>query len=465
MRSSLKKKDFISLGIVAFLILTLVLSLDLVKKTQLYLTEALGSKANIVVDHAVDQGPIIPFWQNLSQGGEEKEPFKAIIPEISNLKPAYIRIDHIYDFYDVVYRENGLLKFDWSKLDSVVDDILKTGAKPFLALSYMPQVISSGGITDQPQNWKEWQLVVQKTIEHFSGQQGRGLENVYYEVWNEPDLFGQWKMDGRKDYRLLYTYAAKGAALAQNTLPFKIGGPGTTAPYQIWVDDFWGYLRANSVRIDFYSWHRYSEDPQKFLDDANHVDNWLFSRGASVLEKVITEWGSDSEISLHHDGSFDAAHLVATTRQLIQRVDRAFIFEIKDGPNPDGQKLWGRWGFLTNEIAGPVEKKPKYFALQLLNEMNGHRLSLSGEGTWVSGFSVKDGPKTKVILVNFDQEEHHMETVPLTINNLENGNYSFREEFLIGPGKISSEIATDGTLKKEILLTPNNVVLVTLEKI
>lgn len=461
----MKKKDFVSLGVILFLVFTLVFSLDLVKKTQVFLSEALGDPADIIVDASFNQGPIAPFWQSLAQGGEEKEPFKNIPSELAELKPAYIRIDHLYDFYDVVSRgEDGRLKYNWTQLDSVVDDILKAGAKPFFSLSYMPAAISSGEVTDPPAEWGQWQEVVQKTIEQYSGRQGKNLENVYYEVWNEPDLFGQWKIDSRKDYRLLYAYASRGASQAQNVRPFKIGGPATTAPYNNWIKNFLGYVRENNLRVDFYSWHRYSQDPKKFLEDINQVDDLLFKSRGGLLEKVLSEWGSDAELSPNHDSSFDAAHLVAVTRQLIQRLDWAFIFEVKDGPSASGQKFWGRWGLLTHEAAGQVEKKPKFFALKLLNQMGGERLRLAGEGSWVSGFAAKDGAKIKIILVNFDREERHSELVPLTIKNLEAGNYFYQQEFLLGLTKSSNEVVTEGQLKKEIFLSPNNIVLVELEK-
>lgn len=461
----LSKKKILSLFFLLIILLVLPFSLSLVKKVQYYLSEALGQPANIVVDVSIDQGPLTPIWQALAQGGEEKNPFDNIIKEIVPLKPKYIRIDHIYDFYDVVRKENEKLTFNWEQLDKIVAQIRQTGAIPFFSLSYMPPVIAQNGdITAPPINWNDWSVVVQQTIQYYSGKNGRNLTNVAYEVWNEPDLFGDWKIGGEKDYRLLYKYAVWGANQTKNTNPFKIGGPAITAPYKTWVDGFLDYVKENNLRIDFYSWHRYSLSPEKFLEDINAVDTWLFQNAGLSLEKYLTEWGSVSENSLYHDGNFDAAHLVATVRQLIHRVDLAFIFEIKDGLSPEGKKYWGRWGLLTHEKAGPVEKKPKYFALQLLNKMTGTRILLEGEGTWVTGFATKEENKIKVILVNFDQNGGHFESVPLTIKNLENGTYSYRENFLIGAKRNSTEVITNGSLKKEIPLPANNIVLIELTK-
>src|SRR5690606_5022795 len=128
-------------------------------------------------------------WRNLAQGGEDHNWRIGNLTEpVKTLKPEYIRIDHVYDFYDIVQGTPGNITFDWTKFDLIIDDILATGAKPYIALSYMPPAISSGDILAYPVHWSDWQLVVQKTIEHLSGT--RKISDVYYEVWNEPDLFG-----------------------------------------------------------------------------------------------------------------------------------------------------------------------------------------------------------------------------------------------------------------------------------
>jgi beta-xylosidase len=465
-KKSLGKKEIFSFFILLFLLISLTLSLNLIQKVQIYLGRAFGKPANIIVDVSVNQGPIMPIWQALAQGGEEQNPFDQIIQETRTLQPKYIRIDHLYDTYVNIKKENNQITFDWTQLDQIVNQILQTGAIPFFSLSYMPPAIAQDGeITNPPANWHDWLVVVRETIEHYSGRQQRNLQNVIYEVWNEPDLFGNWKVGRGKNYCLLYHHAAIGASEAQNTNSFKIGGPSTTAPYQAWVDEFLDYVVKNNLRLDFYSWHRYSLDPQDFLEGVDNIDSWLFKNAGYSLEKYITEWGSYSENSPLHDGFFDAAHLVATTRQLIQRVDLAFSFEIKDGPDPAGKQYWGRWGLLTHETAGPITKKPRYYALNLLNRMVGRRLRLEGEGTWVTGFAAREGNRIKIILANLDRQGSNSEKVPVTFENLEDGQYQYQTTFLAGPGQKSVETAVNGTLSKEVILSANNVVVIELAKI
>ncbi len=122
-----------------------------------------------------------------------------VIPQISELYPKYIRIDNLYDFYNVVSRnDKGELILNFEKLDQTVCDIYATGAKPFFSLGYIPETISEdGSLIGKPKNWQEWSFLVQKTVERYSGRKtvlscGAMYDfwrtDIYYEVWNEPDL-------------------------------------------------------------------------------------------------------------------------------------------------------------------------------------------------------------------------------------------------------------------------------------
>lgn len=444
-----------------FFIASLPFLILAVQNAQRYLSQAEEVPANIKVETKTSLGPLPQVWRALAQGGEERgQRLSNLTSAISPLAPRYLRIDHLYDFYDVVSKDsNGKLFFDFSRLDQVVNDILSIGAKPFLSLSYMPPAISQGDITDLPLNWLDWQEVVQKTIEHYSGKTEQNITDVIYEVWNEPDLFGQWKMAGEKDYRLLYLYASRGAAQASNINAFKIGGPATTSFYKNWLEEFIKYVYQRGLRLDFFSWHKYAFSPTAFIEDINFIDSLLTRHGGSyLLPKYITEWGSIPENSTVHDTNFDAAHTVAVLRQIFDRVDLAFAFEMKDGRSPTGERFWGRWGLLTHESTGLV-KKPRYFALALLAKMTGERLKTDGEGTFVSGFAAKDGQNIRLILTNFDQQGRHSESVPITFTGLEPGEYLLRQTGLDGKTTVSEETVSADSLTKIIFLPANSVVL------
>lgn len=454
---------FGALGMVV-LVVGVMLAVSQIQVIREFFGQASGEPANIIVDTQAVLGPMPRPWRNLAQGGEAFDwRLEPLVPKVKALKPEYIRIDHIYDFYDIVKGTPGNLTFDFSKMDPVIDDILATGAKPYIALTYMPPAIASGDIVSAPKNWADWQLVVQKTIEHYSGT--KGISDIYYEVWNEPDLFGDWKYYGEKNYLTMYSYSARGAANARGVKPFKLGGPGITALYKNWFNALAKHAIANNLRLDFFSWHRYNLDLDQYKKDMTEARTWLaeYPQLEPTMELHITEWGHDSNVHPGYDSGYGAAHTVAGAIEMVGIVQRAFMFEIQDGPDPAGQTYWGRWGMFTAQKAGAVAK-PRYFALQLLDSIGDQRLSLQGKGYWVKGLAARNAAgNAEVILANYDRTAKHVETVPVTFTNILPGTYSVSKKFLSGQLTTEKVATTEAALRINVAMPINSVAKIELK--
>lgn len=409
-----------------------------------YVVGAEGRLSAITIDTERVLGPLQKNWQVLSQGGDNLRGFmNGAEDKLKVLGLRYIRVDHIYDEFEVVSREGGKVVYSWSKLDSLVNQITGVGAKPFFSLSYMPPSIASGGdIFSEPSDWNEWSELVQKTIEHYSGD--LGIEDVYYEVWNEPDLFGKWKIGGKKDYRTLYSFAVQGASSAKNVKPFKIGGTATTELYKDWMDGFFSYVLQNRLRLDFFSWHRYDLDLQKYADDVKSTEAWIDRYPFFIqTERIVSEIGPNSEMGRENDTKVGAAHLVAVAREFMPKVKYGFNFAIT-----------GNWGIIN---------KPRYEAISYLSKLGDYRLPVSGEGTWVRAIAAKSGEKYQAVLVNYDAKNVHNEVVPVTFLNLKNTNYRFSIEML-GGAKQTSSVATSGAIwQTSIPMPPNSVAFLEME--
>ena len=585
---------------------------------------------NILVEADSPPSSLPRVWQYLAQGGEEAESMlDDIASELKALKPTYIRIDYIFNFYDVVGgQNNGRMTFNWNKLDQRVQDILNTGAKPLLSLSYMPQVltlnavrdpsfeegisgyiynppgakvtmtrVSSGyegsfslkldnsagtakgyyfveagnkdgnlndnidvrydwsvfvradtpsqesvgltwhygpetyfaasgdwqkilvngkigpeqyfsrwyvivppgktiyidnleltanpynGIYDPtpPSYWSDWQTVVRETIEHYSGKDQKNLTDVYYEVWNEPQVFGGWSIDGStlNDYRLIYKYAAQGAQEAQeaqNVNSFKFGGPSSVVADQGWMTTFFKFVQENNLRCDFISWHTYTDDPSAMARDVDNIDSWKAPfPNVTNAEKLITEWGPFAGMPPENDNEFSAAYSVVALRNLLEKNVKPFVFEIKDGPS--NVECWGRWGMITHEKFGK-HKKAEYNAFKALSLLKSNRISLTGENSFVKGIASRDDDGSlALVLANYDKNKSHAEEISLNISDLPNGNYTF-QEYLIDAthsnycqNPISEEltqivneqvVVTQNSLNRKIAMGPNNVILIML---
>ncbi len=439
------------------------------QKLFLLWSEATGVEASLVVNTQTRLPGAGRPWAHLAQGGEDLSGnmIAPVVNQTKILSPQTIRIDHIYDGYDVVSRAgSGQLMFNFSRLDEVVNSIRQTGAAPMLSLSYMPAAISSGDIVDKPRDWNEWALTVQKTIEHYSG--SLNIPNMGYEVWNEPDLFGGWKTYGDKNYLELYEWAALGAGRAKVKQAFIFGGPATTGAYEDWTRKLLDLAARKNLRLDFLSWHRYSLNIADYENDRTLVRRILnqYPRFAGNTQLYITEFGPNSETHPINDSATAAAHLISVIRDGLGEVDRFYTFEIVDGKDPEGKKLWGRWGLLTHPNSG-LEVKPRYRALQMLNRLEGDRLAVAGEGSWVKAMATVAADGTiKVMVVNYDQYNRHMETAPLLFVGLTPGNYRAERTVLGGEARTEAVSAgTDGGLKLLLELPPQTVMLVELSPV
>ncbi|OGD83311.1 hypothetical protein A2572_03570 [Candidatus Collierbacteria bacterium RIFOXYD1_FULL_40_9] len=429
-----------------------------------YVGRASGVAANLKVNAVGILGKTPMPWRNLAQGGEEpKEMLAGVVPQVKALRPEYIRLDHIYDAFKVVDKKDGQIVYNWTGLDEAVRVILSTGAKPFLSLSYMPTAIGTGDMISAAADWNEWGSVVQATIEHYSGRGNMNIDGVIYEVWNEPDLFGSFKTYGDKNYLDMYAVSARAAMRARNVNSFEIGGPATTALYQNWVERLIKFVDASNLRMDFVSWHKYTYDVEQFEKDAKQARAWAEKIPALInLKYYVTEWGQNSENDKTYDTKMGAIHTIAGSRAMMGTIDRAFVFEIKDGPG--NEKYWSRWGMMTHEKFGAPEKKPRYHAIDFLNSLGNTRLSLSGEGSWVKGVAtLDDSGNIKLMVFNYDEKGIKTESVPVLFENLPSGNFKYTRRDFLGQSRTQQVATSEASWRTTELIGPNSAAMITLE--
>lgn len=462
-------KYHVLLIILVFLICLVIFPLSLFFSFQ-YFSKATDIKAAIFIDTNQSLGPMRPIWKSYVQGGGQTiSPF---VNKIQTLEPRYIRIDHIFDAFDVVSRDTiGKLQFKWDKLDAEVCSLYKTGAKPFFVLGYMPSALSTtGSLVDPPTKWEEWSLLVQKTIEHYSGKntilcgtvKGQQLSDIYYEVWNEPDLntFGKWSMGNiKKDYTILYKASVTGANQAQNVWHFSIGGPALSSLFPTSLTLFLDSVTQQKLRLDFISWHRYAHASDSFQTDAAIVEK-IFSKAPYLqyrgLSRLITEWGFDSNMNEGINAKVVAAHTIASVRNMIDYpFEQVLSFELVDNPQTN-------WGIFT--LQG--EPKSRYDALLLLNRLQGERLQVSGEGTYVQALASKQNSLIHALLVNYDSRSINSEIVPITFTNLKPGSYQLLITDVTGKAMLNQSFPTvSDQLRIQIPLPYNTIVYMKLNPI
>lgn len=359
------------------------------------------------------------FWSNFAQGGEEQGlMLNPAAVEIRKLQPEYIRIDHLFDFGSLEKKDaKGGSFLDFSSIDSRVDEIINLGAKPFLSLSYFPSFISPQ-ITTMPPSLDSWKKITGLTIQKYSGKNYKNLSRVYYEVWNEPDLFGTMTPE---QYFQLYKSTVEAGNKCSNCNQFKIGGPAITTLKKDWMNSFLKLVKQNNLRMDFVSFHSYQIDPEKTLWEVNELKKLTFFPVSS--EVIISEWGSIPEMSLSHDSFSDASHTIKAILILKNsNLNKLFAFELKDGPDPEGRQYWGRWGLLTHENFG-LSPKPRYYSFLYLDRLLDYEITpIVGEPE-ISTIGSSDGKTNYSFVLANNSGQENIFPLKLTLNQLPPGKY------------------------------------------
>ncbi len=334
---------------------------------------------------SVSAGPPRPrhLELDLAQGGESHDPsfLHNVVPQIAALHVPLVRIDNIYTHYQVVGRDAaGKLTYNWSGLDQVVDDIRAMGSQPLMCLSYTPAVMSPNGSPIQPPtSLDEWRQLVEATVIHFNRDRGLGIR--YWEVWNEPDQWGLWQ-GSWPDYLQLYDVSLD--AIRAVDPAAQVGGPARGQFDASALDWLLGHeqQRGAAGGVDFLSWHAYGLPPVTVADQVGTVRNLLAAHPTLHPSLAITEFnvrtGGANDTSVDHlsDTSAGAAYVLGFLDALDRAgLDRAFLFEVKDGFNAATQ-YWGRWGILTND----GQPKPVYHAIQAFQALGDTFLPVAVSG-------------------------------------------------------------------------------------
>ncbi len=340
--------------------------------------------------------------------------FETALANMENFQPRYIRIDHIYDYYDVYQKQpNGEIYYDWENLDRVVDAILATGAEPLMTLSYMPPELGLNGTYGPPHDYAVWEELVFQTVYHFNVE--RGLHIQYWEVWNEPNLTQFWN-GSLPDYLKLYEASVNGAKRADDSI--KIGGPATASREfnwsmsriheHNWISELVDFVETNDLSLDFVSWHLYDSNPHAYTRSVDHHRDWV-NEIKPPPELFLTEWNWHGGTSSAHDDGSTVAYVGAIVNELLLTpLDRAYFFEPIDG----AQEAEGFWGLMRRDGT----PKPIFYAFELLSHLSGEYFAVETNHNHVNAIATQNGNRIAIVVWNF--EAGHAVKVDIQIENL-----------------------------------------------
>ena len=159
--------------------------------------------------------------------------------------------------FDAIGGTAEKLTYDFTYADAVLDRARRLAIRPLLALTYCPTPLQTrtewARWKDVPKDLGAWRTIARTFVAH---QKARGLTDVRYEAWNEPDIpegTGKMFFEGTPDdYGRVYDATAAGVRAGD--LDARVGGPA--AAYDL------RYLApVLAGTADFASIHAYANYP------------------------------------------------------------------------------------------------------------------------------------------------------------------------------------------------------------
>jgi xylan 1,4-beta-xylosidase len=378
-------------------------------------------------------GEIRPIWNYFGYdeaGTTLTREGRHLLGELNTLsdEPIRIRVHHLLTSGDGtlalkwsstnVYTEDaaGNPRYDWTRLDAIMDELTRPGLEPFVQASFMPQALSSrpepytpklvhsglprdmvsGGAFYPPKDYKKWEALIEAWARHSGERYGVARASSWlWELWNEPES-PYWR-GTKEEYFQLYDHFA--AAVKRGLPQARVGGPHVTDPGwkngDVFMQAFLEHCRSGKnaatggigAPLDFVAFHakgttRLDEKGRVEMNLRNHfksIDTYgrIIAAFPEFARLPIYIGESDPEGCAGCPATLDPERDYRRTSQFAAYTAASFMRKqdllARTGGNLQGAVSWaftfsgqpwfnGLRALTTNEVALPVLNTFKLFA-------------------------------------------------------------------------------------------------------
>ena len=194
-------------------------------------------------------------------------------------------------FTDPDADENDPKSYDFVLTDEYLGNIVAAGTQVFYRLGASIEHWIKKYNIHPPKDFEKWARICEHIIRHYNEGWADGFHwnIIYWEIWNEPDTWsgGPCWSGTREQFFDMYRIAS---CHLKKCFPYiKIGGPAHAGNMK-WLDAFFEYMSANSVPLDFFSWHIYAVEPAKIIERSRYMRDLLDKHGYTKTENILNEY-------------------------------------------------------------------------------------------------------------------------------------------------------------------------------
>jgi hypothetical protein len=372
-------------------------------------------RANVLVELGAERGPLETFRHTVGVGGINPLPLTDRVADgVRKLRPRLVRI-FIQEFF-AVYPEHG--RYDWSKLDRYMDSLAKTDAKIVAAITIKPRPLypAIDATIWRPSDVTEWQRVIAALVKRYSVD--RKLV-TYWEIGNETDI-GEtggcpYHIKDVRDYLEYYKMTTQAVVAAFPDA--RVGGAAVANASGEYLPEFIRLCLAQHVRLDFISWHLYSDDPRAHVRLIEKYAQLVKDFPGTRPEMLITEWSKGFERVSVEEQAHDPRRAAITAAAIIAMTDAAvdwsFYYHTHDQTAywndfarffRDPNIMYHHWNEVPHRFglfgdAGDV--RPQYFVYQMLARMPATRVAARCDDDDLRVMAARQPGRAGVLLSNY----------------------------------------------------------------
>src|SRR3954468_22957957 len=201
----------------------------------------------------------------------------------------------------------------------------------------------------------------------------------------------------------------------------KVGGTAVANAGGNYLPQFIEHCLKEKLRVDFISWHLYSDNPDSHAGLVNKYKKLLEPFGEKRPEMLVTEWSKNFDPISLQELAMDPRRAAIIASSIISmtdaRLDWSFYYHLADQharidefkpffANPD--IMYHHWNEVPHRfglfgVGGEV--RPQYFVYQMLSRMSGTRLKAVSDVKDIRLLASRDEKTISILASNFSMQD------------------------------------------------------------
>jgi xylan 1,4-beta-xylosidase len=189
--------------------------------------------------------------------------------------------------------------YNFQRTDEYLESIRRTGAQMVYRLGESIEHETVRKYVHPPRDMQKWARICLGVIRHYNEGWANGAHHGirYWEIWNEPENRPVMWSGTDEDYFQLYRVTSR--AIRKEFPQLQLGGPAVGYSGQFvngqfhaseFVMNFLTLCRRESLPLDFFSWHCYTDDPAELVQRSRAIRQLLDRHGFTSTESHLNEW-------------------------------------------------------------------------------------------------------------------------------------------------------------------------------